>query len=80
MLMLWMWIQGYYQWILHMGGVTHNGLEYTVRHQIRGELDAVGKLVAFRTCQPHYHMYAPPQKAHPCCVLISISLCIGDRA
>lgn len=40
-----------------MGGVTHNGLEYTVRHQLRGELDAAGKLVAFRTCQPHYHMY-----------------------
>lgn len=56
MLMLWVWMQGYYQWILRMGGVTHNGLEYTVRHQIRGELDAAGKLVAFRTCQPHYHM------------------------
>ncbi|EGZ28254.1 hypothetical protein PHYSODRAFT_466946 [Phytophthora sojae] len=49
---------GYYQWICRIGAVNHHGLEYTVRQRMRGQLDAHGKPLPFRLCQPHYHMYA----------------------
>lgn len=51
-----LYVQGYYQWICRMGGVNHQGLEFTVRQRMRGQLDAAGAPLPFRPCQPHYHM------------------------
>ncbi|DBA03236.1 TPA: hypothetical protein N0F65_011595 [Lagenidium giganteum] len=48
--------KGYYQWILRVGCMNHEGLEYTFRRSLRGELGPDGKPLPFRICQPHYHM------------------------
>ncbi|KAH7479145.1 hypothetical protein PRIC1_009303 [Phytophthora ramorum] len=48
--------KGYYQWICRIGAVNHQGLEYTVRQRMHGQLDARGQPIPFRLCQPHYHM------------------------
>jgi len=58
--------QGYYQWICRIGGVTHHGLDFTVRQRMRGELDVAGQPIGFRSCQPHYHMQVPFMPAWIC--------------
>ncbi|KAF1335615.1 hypothetical protein FI667_g1211, partial [Globisporangium splendens] len=46
----------YYNWILNIGAVTDQGLEYTLRERLEKVVDANGTPIPFRVCQPHYHM------------------------
>lgn len=48
--------RNYYNWILQMGAVTHQGLDYTVRQTWHGQVDFAGNSIPFRRCQPHYHL------------------------
>lgn len=50
--------KSYYRWICNMGGITHDGLQKSIRNGwATNGLDNTGNIIPIVPCQPHYHRY-----------------------